>query len=41
MNGGWKEFFTFLARFSPAWVTIMLVAMILAYRSPDIIRALH
>ncbi len=39
MDGWWKEFFAFLTRFSPLWVTIILVCMILAYRSPDIISA--
>lgn len=36
-----KEFFRLLANFSPPWVLTMLVAVVLAWRTPEIIRELR
>ena len=39
MNG-WDHFFNFLRGLPPRWVLLILVCLVLAYRSPDIVHAL-
>jgi hypothetical protein len=40
MGGGWDHFFNFLKGLSPGWVTFILIFLMLAYRSPEIVQAI-